>query len=257
MAATLNKPTSASPLPHDDEPAAASTTTSTTNHSPSAASSDAPAAAAAGGSTSASGNAEDDLMTVFEDPVNFNVKHPLQNRWTLWFDNPQKRTGQHNWEKSLKNLITFDTVEDFWGVYNNVVVASQLAHGANYHLFKEGVRPMWEDPENENGGKWIFPVPKAKRGDLDQSWLFTMLACIGESFNNSEEICGAVVSIRKQQDRIALWTKHALDSDAATAAGGHWKSILQLPDADKIGYQAHSDALRKNSSFSNQDMYTV
>ncbi|KAI8914954.1 translation initiation factor eIF 4e-like domain-containing protein [Powellomyces hirtus] len=186
-------------------------------------------------------------MTVFEDPVNFNAKHPLQNRWTLWFDNPQKRTGLHNWEKSLKNLITFDTVEDFWGVYNNVVNSSQLAHGANYHLFKEGVRPMWEDPENENGGKWVFPLPKARRGDLDQSWLFTMLACVGESFPNPEEICGAVVSIRKQQDRIALWTKHALNEDAAKGSGAHWKAVLQLQESEKLGYQAHSDALKKNS----------
>ncbi|KAI8816696.1 putative eukaryotic initiation factor 4E [Fimicolochytrium jonesii] len=189
------------------------------------------------------------MLTVFDNPSSFNVKHPLQNRWTLWFDNPQKRTGMHNWEKSLKNLITFDTVEDFWGVYNNIVNSSQLAHGANYHLFKEGVRPMWEDPMNENGGKWVVPLPKGKRDNLDDYWLHTMLACVGENFPDSDEICGAVVSIRKQQDRLALWTRNALKEDETKAAGTIWKTVLQLPDSETIGYQAHSDALKKNSRY--------
>lgn len=30
----------------------------------------------------------DDVVTVFHDPNNFNVKHPLANTWTLWFTKP-------------------------------------------------------------------------------------------------------------------------------------------------------------------------
>lgn len=28
------------------------------------------------------------LITVFHDKDNFNVKHPLQSKWTLWFTKP-------------------------------------------------------------------------------------------------------------------------------------------------------------------------
>lgn len=28
------------------------------------------------------------VRTVFHDPENFNVKHPLMNTWTLWFTKP-------------------------------------------------------------------------------------------------------------------------------------------------------------------------
>lgn len=28
------------------------------------------------------------VKTVFHDPENFNVKHPLMNTWTLWFTKP-------------------------------------------------------------------------------------------------------------------------------------------------------------------------
>jgi translation initiation factor 4E len=30
----------------------------------------------------------DEIRTVFHDPENFNVKHPLMNTWTLWFTKP-------------------------------------------------------------------------------------------------------------------------------------------------------------------------
>lgn len=29
-----------------------------------------------------------DAITVFHDPENFNVKHPLMHEWTLWFTKP-------------------------------------------------------------------------------------------------------------------------------------------------------------------------
>jgi translation initiation factor 4E len=32
--------------------------------------------------------ADGDIRTVFHDPENFNVKHPLMNTWTLWFTKP-------------------------------------------------------------------------------------------------------------------------------------------------------------------------
>ena len=36
-------------------------------------------------------------------------------------------------------------VEDFWALYNHIELASRLQAGCDYSLFKEGVKPMWED----------------------------------------------------------------------------------------------------------------
>lgn len=44
-----------------------------------------------GGNGSSASNIDDaaaDIKTVFHDKDNFNVKHPLANRWTLWFTKP-------------------------------------------------------------------------------------------------------------------------------------------------------------------------
>jgi translation initiation factor 4E len=74
-------------------------------------------------------------VTVFHDKDNFNVKHPLSNRWTLWFTKPAsgkvctlvRRSGictvsltvcqGDNWNDLLKEVITFESVEEFWGIY--------------------------------------------------------------------------------------------------------------------------------------------
>jgi hypothetical protein len=52
---------------------------------------------------------------------------------------------------------------------------------------------------------------RCSKAVLDQYWLYTALALIGESFQADGDICGSVVSIRKPNDKIALWTR---DSDA-------------------------------------------
>lgn len=65
-------------------------------------------------STSETANSGD-VITVFDDPSNFNVKHQLQNSWTLWFTKPP--SGKQDWNELLKEVITFDSVEEFWGIY--------------------------------------------------------------------------------------------------------------------------------------------
>ena len=58
----------------------------------------------------------DEIKTVFHDVNDFNVKHPLMNTWSLWFTKPPSGKGD-NWNDLLKEVVSFDTVEEFWGVY--------------------------------------------------------------------------------------------------------------------------------------------
>ena len=56
------------------------------------------------------------------------------------------------WKSSFSFICSFHSfifpyfqVEDFWALYNHIELASRLAAGCDYSLFKEGVKPMWED----------------------------------------------------------------------------------------------------------------
>lgn len=189
------------------------------------------------------------------EPSNFAVKHPLQNGWSIWYDNPGKRTNQASWGDFLKKVTTFSTVEDFWRVFNNLKPASSLAQGSNYHIFKEYIEPKWEDPSNAKGGKWTVVVPQKQRASmLDQMWLWTILACIGETMKSPDDVCGLVVSVRKAGDRVQIWTKDASNETACRDIGSSLKETLELPNHVTIGYQSHADSMKKSST---KDKYTV
>ena len=106
------------------------------------------------------------------------IKHPLQNAWTLWFF---KNDKTRSWEENQRPIITVNTVEDFWSLYNHIEVASRLPPGSDYSLFKEGIFPDWEDQRNSPGGRWMINLDKRQRSDhLDQYWLEILFFLIGE-----------------------------------------------------------------------------
>ncbi|XP_058853083.1 eukaryotic translation initiation factor 4E-1B-like isoform X2 [Acipenser ruthenus] len=99
------------------------------------------------------------------------VKSPLQNRWALWF---YKNDKSKTWQANLQLITKFDTVEDFWAIYNHIQVASKLSSGCDYSLFKDGIEPMWEDRRNKCGGRWLITLSKQQRHtELDRFWLET------------------------------------------------------------------------------------
>jgi hypothetical protein len=54
-----------------------------------------------------------------------------------------------------------------------------LHHNVEYHLFVDGVKPMWEDVWNKNGVRWIFRI---KKGSANQFWEELVFALIGGRF---------------------------------------------------------------------------
>ncbi|KAI0931953.1 hypothetical protein AcW1_000781 [Taiwanofungus camphoratus] len=241
----------------------------------------------------------ENIRTVFNDAKNFNVKHPLYSSWTLWFDSPATKgrnlpqtpmssfprtpvpqtpggLAAQGWMEDIKRVINFDSVEEFWGLYNNIVPPSQLPQKANYYLFKEGIIPAWEDEANKNGGKWSIQLPKDKnRNNVDKMWLYTMLAAIGETFDplltegESTElppqslITGVIVSTRPQFYRLSIWTRTAPTGadgeddqlrERIEAVGRHFKtSVLGYSEAQKLAgplateveFLSHKDSEKK------------
>uniref|UniRef100_A0A3Q0RPY7 Eukaryotic translation initiation factor 4eb n=1 Tax=Amphilophus citrinellus TaxID=61819 RepID=A0A3Q0RPY7_AMPCI len=157
------------------------------------------------------------------------IKHPLQNRWSLWFF---KNDKSKTWQANLRLISKFDTVEDFWAVWD------------------DGIEPMWEDERNKRGGRWLVTLTKQQRRlDLDRYWLETLLCLVGEAFDDySDDVCGAVVNVRTKGDKIAVWTSDYENREAITHIGRVYKERLGLPVKMTIGYQSHADTATKSGS---------
>eukprot|EP00293_Proteomonas_sulcata_P018411 CAMPEP_0184289456 /NCGR_PEP_ID=MMETSP1049-20130417/1935_1 /TAXON_ID=77928 /ORGANISM="Proteomonas sulcata, Strain CCMP704" /LENGTH=95 /DNA_ID=CAMNT_0026596295 /DNA_START=236 /DNA_END=523 /DNA_ORIENTATION=- len=84
------------------------------------------------------------------------------------------------------------------------------------------------------------------------TWLYAMLSLIGETYKQSDQICGAVCSLRQKQDRVAVWTKDAQDDDCNEEIGKTFRQALQdacgsskqISDKD-LDYQPHDESLKK------------
>lgn len=192
------------------------------------------------------GDAEGEAATAESPPTASITKHALQRKWVMWYDSPSssKKVDPANWHSNVKQIVAFETVEDFWSLFNNLMSPSKLQLQSNYHLFKEGVMPAWEDPQNANGGKWVIELQKPERELLNTIWLYTILAMIGEAFEDSDDICGAVISLRKARNRLCVWTKTASDSAKQMRIGAEFKKIMEVDASTKITFTAHTPATR-------------
>ncbi len=179
------------------------------------------------------------------ETTNFDVKHPLQNRWVIYYDSRRtKTTNAGGWGDNIKRIFSFDTVEDFWCLFNNIVPPSKLDHQSNYWLFKEGIEPKWEDAANAHGGSWKVEVSKDNASDLDNLWMLTALSLIGENLDDGTEICGAVVSCRNRGDKISVWTRSADAEETQMNIGYRIKASLET--SLRLEYGAHIEPPSKS-----------
>ena len=123
---------------------------------------------------------------------------------------------------------------------------SQLPIGSDYHLFGSGVRPMWEDPENRSGGKWLI---RLKKNVIQILWERLLLGVIGNQFGCTDEISGCVASVRGGEDVISVWNKNASDIDSKERIRENLISILKIPKDTIMEYREHDASLHHLKDF--------
>jgi translation initiation factor 4E len=78
---------------------------------------------------------------------------------------------------------------------------------------------------------------------------------LGEQFMVGEEICGAVVSVRFQEEIISIWNKTASDTAVTNRIRDIFRRVLNLPPGTAIEYKAHNDSIKGQTSFRNTDVF--
>lgn len=174
--------------------------------------------------------------------------HRLQYPYSLWYSKRAagKLTNTQAYDQNLKCVGSFNSVESFWSLYSFITRPSELTGYCDYHLFKDGIKPMWEDDANREGGRWTV---RLRKGLASRCWENLILAILGEQFMVGDEICGAVVSIRFQEDIISVWNKTAQDNNSTARIRDTLKRILNLPSNTIMEYKIHNDSLREHSNF--------
>jgi hypothetical protein len=140
------------------------------------------------------------------------------------------------WEDRLTTITTFTVAESFWQVHNNMRPASDMTNETgDIYLFRDSIKPEWEDSMNAGGGRWILMPDISK---VDETWTRISLCLIGQTCQElSEFICGAELAIRmKKRYKIAVWIKQA-DKSSTLQIGQLIKSFTNI---NKLEFQKHN-----------------
>eukprot|EP00013_Stygamoeba_regulata_P007952 CAMPEP_0177681880 /NCGR_PEP_ID=MMETSP0447-20121125/30961_1 /TAXON_ID=0 /ORGANISM="Stygamoeba regulata, Strain BSH-02190019" /LENGTH=278 /DNA_ID=CAMNT_0019191345 /DNA_START=179 /DNA_END=1016 /DNA_ORIENTATION=- len=137
--------------------------------------------------------------------------HQLQNSWSFWYDRfVPTGVSVTEFESSLRHLCVFTSAEGFWQCFNNLPTLAELRHKSSFFMMKEGIRPVWEDPGNADGGIWSIRIG---RSDNEMVWKELLVAAIGEQFadvlDEDDDICGISVNVRNYNNIFQIWNKNS------------------------------------------------
>lgn len=140
-----------------------------------------------------------------------------------------------------------DSVEQFWVSFSNLKNIEDVSIDTEYFFFKKGIKPLWEDEMNKNGGRWSFSFSnshhKFKRLALSIFWELLLMKLVSgkfidddislplskEALDNSDfedvecnktlsnkelnkmimdDIAGVVISVRNKKIIVSVWNTH-------------------------------------------------
>eukprot|EP00055_Hartaetosiga_balthica_P005730 m.17256 g.17256 ORF g.17256 m.17256 type:complete len:194 (+) comp4753_c0_seq1:45-626(+) len=171
------------------------------------------------------------------------VEHSLRSEWCMWLH--EKKTASKfapntDFMSQLQLLGKFNSIEQFWDLYLHMKKPSEMDDMTLY-LFKEGIRPLWEDEKNVQGGKYTINF---KKGIVSRAWEEILFAVLGEQLEGSDDINGIVLSVRSYQDSINFWVR---DMSSAVKKDGITSSVRrvlkQFGDV-RLSTKPHQDSMQ-------------
>ena len=137
--------------------------------------------------------------------ANLNGENTLKHTWNLWYHHEKD-----NWKVSgYRQFYTIKTIEDFWKIFNNWDKVGGITN-KHFFLMRENITPIWEDPNNINGGCWSFKVQEDQANTLFEELAVYMLCDKLCPYTNeyTDEILGLSVCLKKNNNVVVkIWNK--------------------------------------------------
>ena len=142
-------------------------------------------------------------------------KTKLENSFSFWYrisddiaqyHAPKQALDKKIYETQVKKIHEFDTVEEFWGIFQHLRKPDSCKPGIEFMMFKEPIKPMWEDEGNKNGGKISIKLRKEYTTIIWEEMIFALIGGILPK-EMKDEINGIVVTSRKEFNTLQIWFK--------------------------------------------------
>ena len=188
-------------------------------------------------------------------------KTKLQNKFSFWYriseDLYQTQAKQHidkkEYENQVKKIAEFDSIEDFWAIFQHLRKLDSCKPGIEFQMFKDPVKPMWEDENNKNGGRITI---KLRKGFTTIIWEEMIFAIIGDVLPKEikDEINGIVVTSRKDFNTLQIWTK-SFNEEVTSGIEKNIREILSIPKEVVLDIKPFNMPNKENNYYNNYNNY--
>lgn len=132
---------------------------------------------------------------------------PLRFTWAIWEQIMQSpndgKAAQYS--DATHKVAPFSSVQDFWRLWNHMPQPSELLEQKRMvreqddglhvidaiMIFRDDIRPEWEDKMNSNGGHFQFQLkPNVGGGQIDEYWNNIVLGMVGATIEPAQMITG-------------------------------------------------------------------
>uniref|UniRef100_A0A0K0EJG9 EIF-4F 25 kDa subunit n=1 Tax=Strongyloides stercoralis TaxID=6248 RepID=A0A0K0EJG9_STRER len=144
-----------------------------------------------------------------------------------------------NYEHLTTPIAIFKSWEQFWRIILHIQRPTEIKSRCYIHLFKDGIKPLWEDPGNVYGGRFMITYKK-KDTLADLHWEKMLLAFLGSNFHDSL-ISGIVLSVKRNNLVISVWINDASKREKLNNLAIDLKAYLDLDDDTRIRFMKHKE----------------
>ena len=153
----------------------------------------------------------------------------FQHSWILWYHDPENHDYSLN---GYVRIADFSTPQQMWSVVE--AIPKDAWECGMFFFMRDGFKPLWDCPENENGGSWSKKVDISNIHDI---FIDLMVHCVANDVlvKNKETLAGITVSPKGKFSIIKVWNTSIAINDRTNLN----VKIPMFPVGDDVTYTAH------------------
>jgi translation initiation factor 4E len=144
--------------------------------------------------------------TIFDETIIY----PLENTWVCSCRNANLKNNPKDWIASFYYISTFDSIQSFWEIFNNLPELTTAKIGITYAFFKKindyTITPSWEDKYNKCGSSFNLYINSIKLSSniIQYYYITLLLSLIGETLV-PQFINGCTFDKKYSNYKISIW----------------------------------------------------
>jgi hypothetical protein len=137
--------------------------------------------------------------------------HPLSDSWCLWAHLPHDT----DWSiSSYKKIYTFTNLEEVIAVTETL--PETLVKNCMLFLMRDGIKPIWEDPKNRNGGCFSYKVSNKQVYNVWKELSYVLVGdTISKQLSFVTNVTGITISPKKNFCIIKIWMSNCMNQNPA------------------------------------------